>query len=85
MKGFQWKVEAGISADTSDRLHKIKAPTLIMAGELDFFISPSLSKQQLANNIVGSRFEVIKDAAHAFFEEKPEEVNKSILSFLTGR
>lgn len=84
MKGFQWKVEAGISADTSDRLHKIKAPTLIMAGELDFFISPSLSEQQLANNIAGSRFEVIKDAAHAFYEEKPEEVNKSILSFLAG-
>ncbi len=84
MKGFKWKVEAGISADTSDRLHMIKAPTLIMAGELDFFISPSLSEQQLAHNIVGSRFEVIKDAAHAFYEEKPEEVNKSILSFLAG-
>ena len=85
IKGFQWKAEAGINADTTDRLHKIKVPTLIMAGELDFFISPSLCEQQLAKNIAGSRFEVIKDAAHAFYEEKPEEVNKSILSFLTGR
>ena len=83
MKGFQWKVEAGINADTADRLHKIKAPTLIMAGELDFFISPSLSEQQLAKNIAGSRFQVIKGAAHAFYEEKPDEVNKAILSFLT--
>lgn len=85
IKGFQWKVDAGITADTTGRLHKIKAPTLIMAGELDFFTSPSLSEQQLAKHIVGSRFEVIKGAAHAFFEEKPDEVNKIILSFLTGR
>ena len=84
MKGFQWKVEAGINADTIDRLHKIKAPTLIMAGELDFFISPSLSEQQLSKNIEGSRFKVIKGAAHAFYEEKPDEVNKALLSFLTG-
>jgi pimeloyl-ACP methyl ester carboxylesterase len=85
IKGFQWKVDAGITADTTGRLHKIKVPTLIMAGELDFFTSPSLSEQQLAKHIVGSRFEVIKGAAHAFFEEKSDEVNKSILSFLTGR
>jgi len=85
IKGFQWKVEAGINADTTGRLHQIRVPTLIMAGELDAFISPSLSEQQLAQNIVGARFEVIKGAAHAFFEEKPDEVNKSILSFLTRR
>jgi pimeloyl-ACP methyl ester carboxylesterase len=85
IQGFQWKVEAGINADTTDRLRQIKAPTLIMAGELDSFISPSLSEQQLAQNIVGARFEVIRGAAHAFFEEKSDEVNKSILSFLTGR
>ena len=83
LNGFKWKVEAGINAYTTDRLHKIKAPTLIMAGELDFFISPSLSEQQLAKNIEGSRFKVIKDAAHAFYEEKPDEVNKVLLSFLT--
>ena len=83
LNGFKWKVEAGINAYTTDRLHKIKAPTLIMAGELDFFISPSLSEQQLAKNIEGSRFKVIKDAAHAFYEEKPDEANKILLSFLT--
>ena len=82
IKGFQLKAEAGINADTSDRLDKIRVPTLVMAGELDAFIPPSLCEQQLAKNIVGSRFEVIKGAAHAFFDEKPDQVNKSIRAFL---
>jgi pimeloyl-ACP methyl ester carboxylesterase len=82
IKGFQWKAEAGINADTTDRLHKIKAPTLVIAGEVDYFIPPSLCEQQLVNKIKGSRFIVIKDAAHALFDEKSDEVNKEIRSFL---
>ena len=84
IKGFQWKAEAGINADTSDRLHKITIPTLVMAGELDYFVPPSLCENQLVRHIDGARFEVIKGAAHAFFDEKPDEVNSSILSFLSG-
>ena len=84
IKGFQWKAEAGVNADTSDRLDKIKAPTLVMAGELDYFIPPSLSEQQLVRSINGSKFVLIKDAAHAFFDEKSEEVNREILTFLSS-
>jgi proline-specific peptidase len=84
IKGFQWKAEAGINADTTDRLDKIKAPTLVMAGELDYFIPPSLCERQLAKCINRSRFTVIKDAAHALFDEKPEEVNKEIRAFLSS-
>lgn len=83
IKGFKLKIEAADNADTTDRLHHIKAPTLILGGELDFFISPSFSEEQLGKKIAGSRFEVIKGGAHAFYEEKPDEVNKAILSFLT--
>jgi pimeloyl-ACP methyl ester carboxylesterase len=84
IKGFQWKAEAGINADTRDRLHTIKIPTLVMAGELDYFVPPSLCEDQLVRHIDGSRFEVIKGAAHAFFDEKPDEVNRVILSFLSS-
>ena len=84
VKGFQWKAEAGVNADTSDRLDKIKAPTLVMAGELDYFIPPSLSEQQLVRSINGSKFVLIKEAAHAFFDEKSDEVNREILTFLSS-
>lgn len=84
IKGFQWKAEAGINADTADRLNKIKAPTLVLAGELDYLVPPSLCKQQLARYISGSRFVVIKGAAHGFFDEKPDEVNREIGTFLSG-
>jgi len=84
IKGFQWKAEAGVNADSRDRLDKIKAPTLVMAGELDYFIPPSLSEQQLVRSINGSKFVLIKGAAHAFFDEKSDEVNREILTFLSS-
>lgn len=84
VQGFQWKAEAGINADTSGRLHMIKAPTLVLAGELDSFVPPALCEDQLVRHIDGSRFEVVKGAAHAFFDEKPDEVNSIILSFLSN-
>ncbi len=82
VRGFQWKAEAGINADTSDRLYEITAPTLVIAGELDYFVPPSLCEQQLVKKIKRSRLAVIKDAAHALFDEKPGEVNREIKSFL---
>ena len=84
IEGFQWKAEAGINTDTTDRLHKIKTPTLVMAGELDYFVPPSLCERQLAECIDDSRFTIIKDAAHALFDEKPEEVNREIRAFLSS-
>ena len=84
IEGFQWKAEAGINTDTTDRLHKIKTPTLVMAGELDYFVPPSLCEAQLAKRISDSRFAIIKDAAHALFDEKPEEVNREIRAFLSS-
>ena len=84
IRGFQWKAEAGINADTRDMLDKIRAPTLVMAGELDSFISPSLSEQQLVRSINGSKFWLVKGAAHAFFDERPDEVNREILAFLSN-
>lgn len=83
-KGFQWKAEAGINADTADRLYKIKTPTLVMAGEWDYLVPPSLCEQQLVKHINGSHFVVIKGAAHAFFDEKPAEVNREIQAFLSS-
>jgi pimeloyl-ACP methyl ester carboxylesterase len=84
IRGFQWTAEAGLSADTRDRVSRIKAPTLVMAGERDDLVPPSLCEEQLVRPIGGSRLVVIKDAGHLFFDEKPEEVNREILAFLAS-
>jgi 3-oxoadipate enol-lactonase len=84
IRGFQWTAEAGLSGDTRDRIGSIKAPTLVIAGELDDLVPPSLCEEQLVRSISGSRLVVIKEAGHLFFDEKPEEVNREILAFLSS-
>lgn len=84
IRGFQWAAEAGLSADTRARVGRIKVPTLVIAGELDDLVPPSLCEEQLVRPISGSRLVVIPNAGHLFFEEKPEEANRAILAFLTG-
>jgi pimeloyl-ACP methyl ester carboxylesterase len=44
-------------------------------------VPPALC-EQLARAIKGAQFKIIKGGAHAFFDEKPFEVNKILLNFL---
>ena len=81
VRGFQWKAQAALAADTSGRLHNIKVPVLVVAGELDLVVPPALCKQ-LAEAIRGARFTIIKGGGHAFFDEKPFELNEVVLDFL---
>lgn len=81
VKGFKLKAEAAVKADTSDRLHFINAPTLIVAGERDMVVPPALC-EALSRAIKGAKFKIIKGGAHAFFDEKPFEVNEAITKFL---
>jgi pimeloyl-ACP methyl ester carboxylesterase len=55
-----------------------------MAGELDHMAPPSLCERQLVKAISGSRLVIIKGAAHALFDEKPNEVNREIMDFLSS-
>ena len=84
IKGFKWKADAAVNADTSGRLHLINVPTLIVAGEFDMVVPPALC-EKLARAIKGAEFRIIKGGAHAFFDEKPFEVNEVILGFLPVR
>ena len=84
IKGFKWKAEAAVNADTSCRLHLINVPTLVVAGEFDMVVPPALC-EELSRGIKGAEFRIIKGGAHAFFDEKPFEVNEVILDFLSAR
>jgi len=69
----QWQV--------TDRLSEIRAPTLVLVGELDL---PDfrLIAEILAANISTARQEVIADAGHLLNLEQTEAFNRALLRFL---
>lgn len=65
----------------TDRLHQIKVPTLILAGEKDI-TAPHDRAQAIRDRIPGAELAVIPDTAHMFIAEAPDRVNLIIEAFL---
>jgi pimeloyl-ACP methyl ester carboxylesterase len=65
------------------RIHRIKAPTLIVWGEQDGLIPPVYGPE-FQRLIPGSRLEVIPDTAHVPMSERPEEWVRVVRGFLNG-
>lgn len=63
IEGWAAAWEAIASHDALDRLHAVKAPTLVVAGEADLG-TPVEAKRALAAAIPGSRLEIIAGAPH---------------------
>ena len=77
-----FKQMAAISGyNTLDRLHLIKAPTLVITGTGDRIISPSAS-EVLASRISNAKLVLVKGGSHAFFMEMRGRFNKEVLDFL---
>jgi len=66
--------------DVTDRLSQIKAPTLIIAGEKDSILPPSLS-EEMHKRIAGSEYIVI-NTEHGTPFARPDEFNKVVRNFL---
>ncbi|MBL8800000.1 MAG: alpha/beta fold hydrolase [Planctomycetia bacterium] len=64
------------------RLAEIRMPTLVVTGERDGTIPPSL-QQLLAEGIAGARQVTIADGGHAVTADQPEAFNRILLDFLT--
>jgi 3-oxoadipate enol-lactonase len=67
-----------------DKLSLIKSPVLIVHGDKDL---PIITEEciYLEKNIPGSKRVLVKDVAHMFNMEKPDELNKLIREFLHGK
>jgi 3-oxoadipate enol-lactonase len=65
---------------TSD-LHQIKAPTLVVVGELDA-LKPRRFSEIIAREIPNAEFAIIPNAGHAALWEKADIFNSLILGFL---
>jgi len=69
--------------DTWDRLHRIKAPTLVITGAEDLLIAPENSKV-LAERIPEAQLSIIPGGGHQFLVEQAHTANKAVLMFLKG-
>jgi 3-oxoadipate enol-lactonase len=69
------------TGDTREDLHKIKVPTLILSGALDFDDYHHIA-EIYHKKIDNSKMVTITEAAHFMNLEKPDAVNPHILEFL---
>lgn len=76
----QW--EAVLGHDTYERLPEIKAPTLVLTGELDVLIPPENS-EILARQIPNAALMKIPGGGHQILVEQPEACNRAIIEFLS--
>ena len=61
----------------------VRAPTLVVGGEFDL-LTPVKTQEELHKAIPGSRYELIKGAAHVTPIEKPDIWNSLVLEFLSN-
>jgi len=73
--------KSAIRHNLGDKLHQIKAPTLLIWGKQDAVTPPFVAEKfhELINN---SRLHFIDKCGHAPMMEQPEEFNKHLKEFL---
>ncbi|MEE8433672.1 MAG: alpha/beta hydrolase, partial [bacterium] len=69
--------------DGTGQLAEIRAPALVITGDSDRLIVPENS-DAIAQGIAGAELSVLKDAAHFFWVEKPEETARRLIAFFSG-
>ncbi|XYJ08291.1 bifunctional 4-carboxymuconolactone decarboxylase/3-oxoadipate enol-lactonase PcaCD [Telluria sp. B2] len=69
--------------DTTARLAQLKAPTLVIAGELDQG-TPVAMAQTLADAIPGARLVVLPEASHLSAIEQPAAFGQAVEAFIDG-
>jgi pimeloyl-ACP methyl ester carboxylesterase len=72
-----------MSHKATDRLHQIKAPTLVITGDADRLVPPANS-DVLAREIPGAKLVKIAGGSHGFNFETPDVFNREVLEFLGG-
>lgn len=87
-----WETDQGVMArrlamlesfDVTDRLWRVEAPTLVLAGSKDVVVPPARQKA-LAASIAGARFEPIEGAGHVGFLTHSAEVARHVGSLCRG-
>jgi pimeloyl-ACP methyl ester carboxylesterase len=77
---LQRYLDAFLDHDATDRLPRITAPTLVLAGGRDPTSRPELCRA-VADLIPGARFEVMDEESHQPFQEVPGDWNARVEAF----
>lgn len=80
-EGFIRLVKSAEDLNITDKINRIKAPTLIIGAEYDA-TTPIQSQEILQREIENSKFIMIKDSGHASMYEKPYEFATAVLGFI---
>jgi pimeloyl-ACP methyl ester carboxylesterase len=75
-------MKAAVGWSVYDQLGEIKAPTLVIGSDEDYF--PTEYKEDYVKMLPRGRLEIVEDARHALPAEKPEEFNRLVHEYLTG-
>jgi len=75
------QMTACVEHDARDRIGRICAPTLVIAGKEDPFVPFSLS-EELATSIPNARLRVLDGGGHGFNEAIADKFNQAVLEFL---
>lgn len=81
--GFKRQNDALVKFDSSEWISKIKAPTLVIAGEGDIIWPQKYSGQELANSIHGSKF-ISLYGGHCAYMVSAEAFQEYIMEFLAS-
>jgi pimeloyl-ACP methyl ester carboxylesterase len=79
-EAFRRQLDAWAAHDALDRLHRITASTLVIAGELDIATPPRFGRA-VAERIPGAELVVLAGEAHQPFQESPEAFNTLVDEF----
>jgi 3-oxoadipate enol-lactonase len=80
---YHRQLAAAVSHDTADRLHQIRATTLICHGTADRIV-PFPNSRILAERIPNARLHLFEGGSHQFFWEQAERFTQLVIEFLTG-
>jgi pimeloyl-ACP methyl ester carboxylesterase len=81
---FLTTLEADLEHDTTDRLHEVSAPTLVIGGAEDPFFSESLLRET-AEKIPDAELRVYEGVGHGVPKEKKRRYEDDTLAFLSER
>jgi pimeloyl-ACP methyl ester carboxylesterase len=65
-------------------LQTIRVPTLLLTGDGDLYMPPSLLRD-VARHLHGSRLLIVPECGHSAFWEQPEIFNRAVLEFIRSR
>ncbi len=80
---YSHQVDAILEHDTLSRLHRVRAPTLVLAAAEDV-LTPVMLSREIADAIPGARLTVLSRGNHAVQIEEPAAFNEAVLGFLAG-